>query len=132
MKYLETPFEGNVTIQIQNGRRKDYIDCELATSEIEIFQSASFRKPNQFKRPLVLKFSNPLVQTFCLQQFQFDTIQVLVDTEYLVKRASFLPKYKSGGSFIQCYSGFSMVIFFNATSNFAKQIMEGRSRISIS
>jgi hypothetical protein len=132
MKYLETPFEGNVTIQIQNGGRKDYIDCELATSEIEIFQSASFRKRHQFKKPLVLMFLNPLVQAFTVQQFHFDVVQICVGYEKnLVSKVSYIPAFKGKGTFIQCFSGFSMVIFLEPQHSVVNKIVVDKTKISL-
>ena len=133
MKYLNTPFERSIQLEIQNGLRKFTIDCELAASEIEIFQSASFRKQNQFRKPLVLKFSNPLVQAFSIQQFQFDVVQVCVGFEdSVVTKVSFIPAYKDRGTFIQCFSGFSMVLFLEPNHFALKKIAVEKTKILIS
>ena len=133
MKYLNTPFERSIQLEIKNGLRKFTIDCELAASEIEIFQSASFRTKSQFRKPLVLKFSNPLVQAFSLQQFQFDVVQVCVGFEdSVVTKVSFIPAYKDKGTFIQCFSGFSMVLFLEPNHFALKKIAIEKTKILIS
>ena len=133
MKYLTTPFEQFIQLEIKNGLRKFTIDCELASSEIENFQSASFRKQNQFRKPLVLKFSNPLVQAFSIQQFQFDVVQVCVGFEdSVVTKVSFVTAYKEKGTFIQCFSGFSLVLFLKPKHSALKKINVEKTKILIS
>jgi hypothetical protein len=48
MKHLQFPFAENVSIEITNGRKKVLVECELSSSEIEIFQSLWGFSPKTF------------------------------------------------------------------------------------
>jgi hypothetical protein len=111
MKQLEVPFQDSIELIFQTGNRKKNINCELATSEIEIFQSLTLRKKKDFKIPLVLFFKNPLKQSFSLQGFNFPVEQFCVDyTNDVIKKINKIRPTKSQGEFIQSYSEFSLVI----------------------
>ena len=79
MKNLEFPFQDSIELSIQTGNRKKRVICELASSEIEIFQSLTKRSKKDFKIPLVLLFKNPLIQSFSIQGFNFPLEQYCID-----------------------------------------------------
>ena len=65
--HLAFPFTGSAQLTIKRKKRVKKIEVELATSEIEIFQSACYRSAKDLQKPLVLVFSNPTIQSFTLQ-----------------------------------------------------------------
>jgi uncharacterized membrane protein (UPF0127 family) len=133
MKHLQFPFAENVTIEISNGKKKVLVDCELATSEIEIFQSLSYRTKIDFKKPLVLLFDNPTTQHLSRQSFNFPVIQVNVNHgNNLVKKVSLVPKSnKVNGQYIQSYAEFSLVLLLLVDSELKKLIVENKTIISL-
>ena len=133
MKHLQFPFAENVTIEITNGRKKVLVECELASSEIEIFQSLSYRTKKDFKKPLVLLFDNPTTQYLSRQSFNFPVIQVNVSSSSnLVKKVSFVPKSnKENGQYIQSFAEFSIVLLLPVDSELKKQIVENKTIISL-
>lgn len=116
MKHLPFPFADNVIVEVKNGKTISKIECELASSEIEIYQSLAYRKRKDFTRPLALVFSSPTVQYFSKQSFDFPCVQVNVDySTNLVKRILHIPKSgKVNGNYIQAYSEFSLVLLIPA------------------
>ncbi len=118
--HLPFPFSGKAAILISKGTSTYEINAELARSDIEIFQSACYRGPEDLPRPLVLQFGNPAVQHFCLQNYDFPLEQILVEYESN-KVVSINPlKPKQGeGHFIQGYAGLSCIIL--AGPGFANQ-----------
>lgn len=131
MKHLPFPFEESATLVINNGGTKKTVDCELATSDIEIFQSISYRK--KLQRPLILKFATDRLQSFSLQGYSFDVEQICITPEtFIVKSANTLKKRKDEGKFIQGYSEFAFVIL--APIGFIKKqrIKTGKTRTKIS
>lgn len=111
MKHLNIPFQDTIELTFKIGNRKKKVICELASSEIEIFQSLTKRKKKDFKLPLVLLFKNPLIQSFSLQGFNFPVEQICVDNSTnIVKKNNIIHPTKSLGEFVQSYSEFSMVI----------------------
>jgi hypothetical protein len=133
MKHLQFPFAENVTIEIANGRKKVLVDCELASSEIEIFQSLSFRTKKDFKKPLVLLFDNPTTHYLSRQSFNFPLIQVNVNhSNNLTKKVMLVPKSnKVNGQYIQSYSEFSLVLFLPFDSELRKVIVENKTFIQV-
>ena len=110
MKYLKFPFNDRYTIAIANDKKTVEITCELASSAIEIFQSLTFRKETDFIIPLILKFSNPNVQSFALSNYDFAVEHICVDETNLVDKIYVQPSSKSKAQFIQAYSSFSFII----------------------
>jgi hypothetical protein len=109
MKHLPFPFEESAILLINNGETKKTADCELATSDIEIFQSILYRK--KLEKPLILKFATDRLQSFSLQGYKFDIEQICITPEtFIVKSATTLKKRKDEGRFIQGYSEFAFVI----------------------
>ncbi len=106
MKHLQFPFAENITIEISNGRKKVLVDCELASSEIEIFQSLSFSSKKDFKKPLVLLFDNPTTQYLSRHSFNFAVIQINVNYgNNMVKKVLLVPKSnKVNGQYIQSFA----------------------------
>lgn len=133
MKHLKFPFAENVTIEITNGKKKAIVECELASSEIEIFQSLSYRTKKDFKKPLVLLFDNPTTQYLSRQSFNFPVIQVTVNYgNNLVKKVSLVPKSnKENGQYIQSYAEFSLVLFLPFDSELKKLIVENKTIINV-
>jgi uncharacterized membrane protein (UPF0127 family) len=134
MKHLQFPFAEKVTIEITNDKKKVLVDCELASSEIEIFQSLSYRTKKDFKNPLVLLFDNPTTQYLSRQSFNFPVIQVNVSfSSNLVKKVSFVPKSnKENGQYIQSYAEFSLVVLLPKDFHLVNQIKENKTTLKIS
>lgn len=133
MKHLKFPFAENVTIEISNGKKKVLVDCELASSEIEIFQSLSYRTKKDFKNPLVLLFDNPTTQYLSRQSFNFSVTQVNVNHgNNLVKKVSLIPKSnKENGQYIQSYAEFSLVLLLPFENELKKLIVENKTIINV-
>ena len=110
MKYLKFPFKDRCIVAIKNDKKTVEITCELATSPIEIFQSLTFRKETDFPIPLILKFSNPNVQSFALSNYDFAVEHICVDEKNIVDKIYVQPSSKSKAQFIQAYSSFSFII----------------------
>jgi hypothetical protein len=49
MKILNFPFSQSAQISIYNDASFNQLECELAVSDIEIFQSLNYRKEKLFK-----------------------------------------------------------------------------------
>ena len=133
MKHLQYPFAENVTIEITNGKKKVLVNCELASSEIEIFQSLSYRTKKDFKEPLALMFGNPTTQYLSRQSFNFPVVQVNVNHENnLVKKISLVQKSnKENGQYIQSYAEFSLVLLLPLDSELNKIIVENKTLIQV-
>lgn len=131
MKYLKYLFEERITLEISNGNKKHKVECELASSEIEIFQSLTYRKAKEFTTPLVLLFDNPIKQYFSNQKFSFPVLQINVyHKSQLVKKVGVVQKSKtSRGAYIQSYSEFSMVILAPINAEFGDTIIENKTKI---
>ena len=110
MKHLQFPFNDECIIAIKHDKNTVEIICELATSPIEIFQSLTFRKETDFTIPLILKFSNPNVQSFALSNYDFSVKHICVDENNMVDKIYVQPASKSKAQFIQSYSSFSFII----------------------
>lgn len=111
MKHLSIPFQDSIELTFVYRARKKSLVCELASTEIEIFQSLCYRNAKDFKTPLVLLFKNPLIQSHSMIGFNFDVEQVFVNYEAgLVNKINTIYRSKQSGLFIQGYSEFSMVI----------------------
>lgn len=133
MKHLQFPFAENVSIEVSNGKKKILVNCELASSVIEIFQSLSYRKKKDFKKPLALVFSSPTIQHFSMQSFDFPVVQINVDYQTnLVKKILDVPKSrKTTGSYIQSHSEFSLVLLIPNDSELLNEIILDRTKIKI-
>lgn len=131
MQHLNYPFDQTVTLNITTGGKKILFEAELASSEIEIYQSLNFRKPDEFNRPLVLRFQNPNIQYFSKQSFAFPVVQVCCEKKTgLVKRvAPIAEPTNSEGNCIQCYSEFMLVLFLPPNAPILKQIKTGSTII---
>ena len=131
MQHLNYPFDQAVTLNITTGGKKILLEAELASSEMEIYQSLNYRKPDEFTRPLVLSFQNSNIQYFSRQSFTFPVVQVCVDWKTgLVKRvAPITQSTNSEGNFIQCYSEFLLVLFLPPNAPVLKQIKTGSTII---
>lgn len=110
---LPIPFPGRVVIHVTRELGTTPVEAELGTSDVEIFQAASYRWPHELVRPLVLQFDRPAAQHFCLQNYEFDVEQILV--EYGTDKVLSVNPLKArptetGGQFIQSYAGLSCLI----------------------
>jgi uncharacterized membrane protein (UPF0127 family) len=131
-QHLPFPFSKKATIQLTTGKKTQIIECELASSVIEIFQSLCFRKKNQFKQPLLLKFDNPLQQTFSRQTFSFDVIQACFDYETgLAKKIAPIRKSSGKAAFVQSFAEFSYVLLLPADAQLGRSIAVNQTKISI-
>jgi hypothetical protein len=109
--HLPTPFPWRTTLTIRNESGTSQIAAEIARSEIEWFQSACYRGPEDVPRPLVLQLGNPAVQHFCLQNYDIPLEQVLVEYgTHKVSSINTLTPRQGEGSFIQGYAGLSCII----------------------
>lgn len=110
-KHLEIPFAGKVELEIKTGKKSSRLVAEAATSEIEIFQAASYRTKKQLSTPLVLLFDDPTEQQFTKQETSFPVEQILVEygTNKIIGIFPVNPK-QSKGKFVQCFSGLSALI----------------------
>lgn len=133
MKHLKFPFAETVTLVVKNGKTKLAIDCELASSEIEIYQSLAYRKKKDFTKPLALVFESPTVQYLSKQSFDFPLVQVNVDYQSnLVKKVLHIPKSgKVNGSYIQAYSEFSLVLLIPQGNDLIKHIVLDQTTIAL-
>jgi hypothetical protein len=131
MQHLSYPFDQTAKLKITNGSKKFLLEAELASSEIEIYQSLNYRLPDEFIQPLVLRFQNPDIQYFSRQSFAFPVVQVCVDwkTELVKRVASIAAQANTGGNFIQCYSEFLLVLFLPPNARVLKQIKTGSTTI---
>lgn len=109
--HLPVPFPGRNELTIRGLSREDVIVAEIATSVIEIFQSASYRNSIDPDQPLVLRFENQAVQNYCLQNFPvpLELIQVESGTNKVTGIALVQPTQNSG-TIIQAFSGLSCAI----------------------
>jgi len=131
-QHLPFPFSKKATIQLTTGKKTQIIECELASSVIEIFQSLCFRKKNQFKQPLLLKFENPLQQNFSRQTFSFDVIQVCFDYETgLAKKITPIRKSSGKAAFVQSFAEFSFVLLLPPKAQLVRSIVVNQTKISI-
>ena len=112
--HLSFPFAKNAEITIKRKKRITKIEAELATSEIEIFQSACYRTSKDLQKPLVLFFENSTIQSFTLQNYQTPIEQILVevDTNNVVG-VFWLKPQQVAGNHIQGFTGLQCVILAN-------------------
>ncbi|MCA2856519.1 MAG: hypothetical protein IM449_16915 [Microcystis sp. M065S1] len=131
MKHLTNPFDQTAKLKITTGSKKILLEAELASSEIEIYQSLNYRQPEEFIQPLVLRFQNPNIQYFSRQSFAFPVIQVCAERKTgLVKRvAPIAAQANTDGNFIQCNSEFLLVLFLPTNAPVLKQIKTGVTTI---
>lgn len=131
MQHLRYPFNQIAKLTITTGNKKILLEAELASLEIEIYQSLNYRQPDEFTRPLVLRFQNPNIQYFSKQSFAFPVVQVCCEKKTgLVKRvAPITQPTNSEGNFIQCYSEFLLVLFLPPNAPVLKQIKSGSTII---
>lgn len=131
MQHLSYPFDQTAKLTITTGSKKILLEAELASSEIEIYQSLNYRQPDEFIQPLALRFQDPNIQYFSRQCFAFPVVQVCVDWNTgLVKRvASIAAQANTGGNFIQCYSEFLLVLFLPPNAPVLKHIKTGNTII---
>jgi len=132
MNRLNTPFEKTCTLLFTTGKHFLKIKTELASSDVEIFQSLNYRTKKEFTQPLTLKFSNPLVQSFVKISFHFPVEMIAVD--YItnkVKKSQYVPAKKEEGDYIQGFSEYSLVLY--APRGFCKKnkILEDSTTIVI-
>jgi hypothetical protein len=119
-QHLAFPFANQAELVIKTKSKKTSVQAELASSVIEIFQSACFRKPSDLTQPLVLQFGDPTLQHFTLQNFSFKVEQILVEagSNKIVGIYWHHPN-QAKGNVIQGFSGLSCVIL--ATPGFAEK-----------
>ena len=120
MRHIRFPFADSIDLSIVKGGKTTTINCELASTDVEIFQSLNYRKKSIFKRPLVLQFASPTLQTYSLQNFDFAVEQICVHHETnLVKKIVVINPHKRTGTFLQGFTEFSLVIL--APVGFARE-----------
>ena len=109
--HLAFPFVGTAQLTIKRKKRVKKIEVELATSEIEIFQSACYRSAKDLQKPLVLVFDNPTIQSFTLQNYITPVEQILIESDSnQVVGVFWLKPQQVAGSHIQGFTGLGFVI----------------------
>jgi len=112
--HLAFPFVGTAQLTIKRKTRVKKIEVEIATSEIEIFQSACYRTSKDLDKPLVLVFDNPTIQSFTLQNYITPVEQILVESDSdQVVGIFWLKPQQVEGNHIQGFTGLSFVILAN-------------------
>jgi hypothetical protein len=131
MSKLNTPFAQTTSITIVTGKSTFKVGTELASSDIEIFQSLNYRSKKEFTKPLTLRFGNPLAQSFVKFNFNFSVELIAVDyLSHKVKKLQVIPAKKGGGDFIQGFSEYSIVVFAPIGFSKAHKIKEGESTLT--
>ncbi len=117
---LPFPFCERTVLSICSNGYETSVEAELAASVIEIFQSACFRPSLKEDQPLVLRFDNPSVQSYCLQNYltPLELIHVESGTNKVTGITTVQPSLNSG-SMIQSFSGLSCAIL--ASPGFASR-----------
>ena len=108
-RHLPFPFKDKCYITIDNSK-SSYIECELAESVIEVFQSLNFRKEQEFTVPLFIIFENPNVQSYVLCNYDFAVEHICVNIEGNVAKSYLQPASTSKASFIHAYSSYRFII----------------------
>ena len=137
MKSLQYPFNKSIALSIINDSIVNQLECELANTDVEIFQSLNYRKEKYFKKPLALHFSNPLAKSFSKQSFEFPVEQITVDYKNNIVKsiATIYPiTYELNKNIFQnltSYTDYSLVIL--APKGFArsKNIQVAKTKISM-
>jgi len=109
--HLAVPFVGKIELEIKSKGKSTKLVTEVAISEIEIFQAASYRTQKQLSAPLVLLFEDPTEQQFTKQDASIPIEQILIEygTNKVIGIFSINPK-RLKGKFIQCFSGLRALI----------------------
>ena len=116
--YLPFPFAHKAEIIIENESGITTIEAELASSEIEIFQSACYRTTD-LEKPLVLLFSDPTIEHFTLQNYKIPVEQLFVEYETnKIVGVYWLKPKKDAGNEVQAFTGLRCVIL--AKSGFSE------------
>jgi len=134
MQILQFPFKQTAKLNIANSFQTQQLDCELATTDLEIFQSLNFRTKEEFKKPLVLVFSNPNAQSFSRINFQFPVEQITVDaTSHVVKEITTIyPAHNKETSMsLKAYSNYGIVILAPKGSSKQHNITLDKTRIAV-
>lgn len=130
--YLSFPFTESITLIIKTGSLAVKLQTELASTDIEIYQSLNYRTIKHFKRPLTLLFNKPLIQTFTKLNYAFTTELLAIDYQTnKVKKIQTIHPKKEQGDFIQGFSEYALVVL--APKGFCKKnkIEEGKTIINI-
>lgn len=138
MQIINYPFKKSGTITLTNEILSNSIDCELAITDIEIFQSLNYRKEKHFKKPLALIFNNPKAHSFTKLNFQFAVEQICVDhKDNKVKKIEIifpdknLEKNKINTTNLKSYSDYSLVILAPQGLIKSKNIQINKTKILI-
>lgn len=130
--YLPTPFPGRIGLTVQSASGEKTIVGEWGYSDVEIFQSASYRQHLHPDMPLVLTFDAPSVPYYCMQKFQIplELITVPYETNRVGAIMPLVP-HRWKGNHIQGFSGLRAVIL--AVPGFSERngILPGKTRIQI-
>ena len=133
MQILQIPFKQTARLNIANSFQTKQLDCELATTDVEIFQSLNFRKREEFKKPLVLVFSNPNAQSFSRINFEFPVEQIAVDpASHIVKEITTIyPVNDKTAMSLKAYSNYGLVILAPKGSTKYHKIELDKTRIAV-
>ena len=134
MQILDFPFKQTATLQIANHTQTKQLDCELATTDVEIFQSLNFRTREEFTKPLVLLFSNPTAKSFSRINFQFPVEQIAVDhASNVVKEITTIyPDNNNKTSMsLKAYSNYGIVILAPKGVSKLHNIRLDKTRIAV-
>lgn len=134
MQILDYPFKQTTKLNIANGFQTSQLECELATTDIEIFQSLNYRAPEAFKKPLVLVFDNPSAQSFTHCNFRFPVEQIAVDSSsHLVKeiKTIYPDNTKDNTLSLTSYTNYGMVILAPKGASKLHHIELNKTRIAV-
>jgi hypothetical protein len=87
------------------------VECDLADNPGKVFRSLEAKKPREFIRPLVLKPDSPDIPMMVYSSFPFTVEQICITrATRRVENISKISLSKSGGPFIQSFTGHEYVI----------------------
>lgn len=106
--FLTWPFPRAARIRVINGKKKTFLDCEAAVSEIEKFQSVMERP--FLERPMVIITESPAQPCHVNCQYRMTVEFILVNEKGVVDKIYTLQPHPRGGGFIQVFTGYRLIL----------------------
>lgn len=112
MSRISFPFQQTSYFTLSEGKKQFApIEAEEAVGQQEIYQALNYRSLLDFTRPLVLHFSNPLVQMPVWFGFSFDVEVLVIGLDGTVQKAYTVPKHQPGSAlFVQFFCDYDSAI----------------------